>query len=79
MRVLFTDKLKERSKKHIEGKVSSSVLHLGDHVLVRNLTPRGGTVKLCNHWVSVAVKLEQGREKSRIVHRNLLLLCDHFS
>ena len=41
---------KERSKRHYDGKVRSSVLYPGDRVLVRNLTLRGGTGKLCSHW-----------------------------
>ena len=55
-------------------------------------TPRGGTGKLRNHWEEsihvvirqvgeeipvYEVKPEQGRGRSRILHRNLLLPCDH--
>lgn len=43
-------KCAERSRKNYDSKVRSSVLHEGGHVLVRNMTPRGGTGKLCNHW-----------------------------
>ncbi|XP_019201938.1 uncharacterized protein LOC109195011 [Oreochromis niloticus] len=82
----------DRSKKHYDGKVRSSVLYPGDRILVRNLTPRGGMGKLRNHWeqdihvviCQVAeglpvyeVKPEQGRGRSRIMHRNLLLPCDY--
>ena len=82
----------ESSKRHYDGKVRSSVLHAGDRVLVRNMTPRGGTGKLRNHWEEsihvvirqvgeeipvYEVKPEQGRGRSRILHRNLLLPCDH--
>ena len=82
----------ERGKKHYDEKVKSSVLCPGDRVLVRNLTPRGGTGKLRNHWEETIhvvirqvgedipvyeVKPEQGRGRSRILHRNLLLPCDY--
>ncbi|XP_034557826.1 uncharacterized protein LOC117825942 [Notolabrus celidotus] len=82
----------DRSKRHYDGKVRSSVLHPGDRVLIRNLTPRGGTGKLRNHWEEnihvvvrqvgkdipvYEVKPEQGRGRSRNIHRNLLLPCDH--
>ncbi|XP_030601462.1 uncharacterized protein LOC115791517 [Archocentrus centrarchus] len=85
-------KAAERSKKHYDGKVRSSVLCPGDRVLVRNLTPRGGTGKLRNHWEQdihvvirqvaeglpvYEVKPEQGRGRSRTMHRNLLLPCDY--
>lgn len=85
-------KAAERSKRNYDGKVRSSVLYPGDRVLVRNMTPRGGTGKLRNHWEEsihvvvrqvgenipvYEVKPEQGRGRSRILHRNLLLPCDH--
>ena len=85
-------KATERNKRNYDGKVRSSLLCPGDRVLVRNLTPRGGTGKLRNHWedsVHVVlrqmgegipvyeVKPEQGRGRSRVLHRNLLLPCDH--
>lgn len=87
-----TRKVTERSKRNYDGKVRSSILYPGDRVLVRNLTPRGGTGKLRNHWedgVHVVVrqmgegipvyevKPEQGRGRARVLHRNLLLPCDH--
>ncbi|KAK0156234.1 hypothetical protein N1851_000487 [Merluccius polli] len=63
-----------------------------DRVLVKNLTPRGGTGKLRSFWeenIHVVIrkvgeeiqvyelKPEQGRGRSRILHRNILLPCDH--
>lgn len=85
-------KTAERNKRNHEGKVRSSVMHPGDRVLVRNLTPRGGTRKLRNHWEDTIhtvirrvgeegpvyeVKLEGGKGRSRVLHRNLLLPCDY--
>lgn len=81
-----------RSKRHYDSKVRSSVLQPGARVLVRNLTPRGGPGKLRNHWedtvhtvvrqVSTDIPVyelrpEKGKGRSRILHRNLLLPCDH--
>lgn len=81
-----------RSKKHYDSKVKSSVLQPGDRVLVRNLTPRGGPGKLRNHWEDIIhtvvrqvskdipvyeLRPEKGKARSRILHRNLLLPCDH--
>lgn len=40
----------ERGKRNHDNKVRSSVLEEGDHVLVRNMTLRGGTGKLRSHW-----------------------------
>ncbi len=68
----------------------SSTLKPGDHVLVRNLTPRGGPGKLCSHWEDMiyvvngrkgpdspvyAVEPLQGTGRKRVLHRNLLLPC----
>ncbi len=39
-----------RSKKHYDRKLGSTTLYPGDRILVRNLTPRVGMGKLCNHW-----------------------------
>ncbi|CAI5660215.1 unnamed protein product [Oreochromis niloticus] len=80
-----------RSKRH-DSKVKSSVLQPGDRVLIRNMTPRGGPGKLRNLWEDVVhtvvpqvsrhipvyeLRPEKGKGKSRILHRNLLLPCDH--
>lgn len=81
-----------RNKKYYDKKLRSTTLYPGDRILVRNLTPRGGTGKLCNHWEETIhtvvrqvkenlpiyeVKPELGKGRSRILHRNLLLSCDH--
>lgn len=85
-------KAAQRNKRNYDGKVRSTVLSPGDRVLVRNLTPRGGPGKLRNHWedsIHVVVKQvgndvpiyelrpEHGKGRSRVMHRNLLLPCDH--
>lgn len=82
----------QRNKRIYDGKVRSSVLYPGDRVLVRNMTPRGGPGKLRNHWEDAIhtvvrqvgedlpiyeLRPEHGKGKSRILHRNLLLPCDH--
>ena len=81
-----------RSKRLYDSKVKSSVLQPGDRVLIRNMTPRGGPGKLRNHWEDVVhtvvrrvsedipvyeLRPEKGKGRSRILHRNLLLPCDH--
>ena len=81
-----------RGKKNYDKRVRSSVLQVGDRVLVRNLTPRGGPGKLRAFWdddihVVVArkgegspvyeVRPESGKGSSRTLHRNLLLPCVH--
>lgn len=81
-----------RSKRHYDSKVKSSVLQPGDRVLIRNMTPRGGPGKLRSHWEDTIhtvvrqvskdipvyeLRPEKGKGRSRILHRNLLLPCDH--
>ena len=81
-----------RSKRHYDCKVKSSVLQPGDRVLIRNMTPRGGPGKLRSHWEDIIhtvvrqvskdipvyeLRPETGKGRSRILHRNLLLPCDH--
>lgn len=80
------------SKRNYDKKMRSTVLNPGDRVLVRNLTPRGGTGKLRNHWEDTIhtvvkqvkenlpiyqVQPEQGRGRVRVLHRNLLMPCDY--
>ncbi|XP_052008777.1 uncharacterized protein LOC127661875 [Xyrauchen texanus] len=82
----------QRNKRMYDTKVRSSVLCPGDRVLIRNMTPRGGTGKLRNHWEDTIhtvvrqvgedvpiyeLRPEHGKGKTRILHRNLLLPCDH--
>ncbi len=85
-------KTAERNKRNYDGKVQGSVLCPGDRVLVNNLTPRGGTGKLRNHWEDVVhtvvrqvggegpiyeVRPEQGKARSRVLHRNILMPCEY--
>ena len=81
-----------RGKRNYDKRMRSSALQMGDRVLVRNLTPRGGPGKLRSFWedkihVVVArkgegspvydVRPESSEGPSRTLHRNLLLPCDY--
>ncbi|KAL6471946.1 hypothetical protein MHYP_G00205960 [Metynnis hypsauchen] len=82
----------DRNKRNYDTKVRCTDLQPGNRVLIRNLTPRGGTGKLKSYWeegVHVVirqvgkdvpiyeVKPEQSRGRSRVLHRNLLMPCEH--
>jgi hypothetical protein len=80
----------EKFNKH--GKqLKSSLLRVGDRVLVRNMSERGDPVKLRSFWepkIHVVsrrmaddspvyeVKPENGSGKARVLHRNMLFQCD---
>lgn len=81
-----------RGQKNYNQRTWSSVLEPGDHVLVRNLTPRGGTGKLRSHWEDMihvvkgrkcpdspvyVIEPSQGTGRRRVLHRNLLLPCPY--
>ena len=80
-----------RRKKLYDKKAISGELSPGDRVLVRNLQRVNGPSKLRSYWedkVYVVVKQkapnipvyevqpENGKGKSKVIHRNLLLKCD---
>ena len=81
-----------KAKQPHEPKVNSTVLLPGDHVLVRNLSERGGPGKLRPHWEKTIhvvvrrltdespvyqVRPATSKGKVRNLHRNLLLPCDY--
>lgn len=86
------DKGAARGKANYDKKVLGRDLQPGDRVLLRNLTHRGGTGKIQSYWEDQVfrVKNRKGNDspvhqispenrvgRDRVVHRNLLLPCDH--
>lgn len=82
----------ERGQKHYNQRAWSSVLEPGDHVLIRNLSERGGPGKIRSYWESKVhvVKERRGANspvyvvkpldeegRERTLHRNLLLPCPY--
>lgn len=80
-------KTPERGKEYY----NKRVFQLGDRVLVRNFTERGGPGKLQSHWEHVIhvvadrighqslvqrVKPESRGGRTRVLHRNLQLPCN---
>ena len=83
-------KAQERQKHNYDLKVRSAVLHCGDRVLVK-ITAFDGKHKISDKWEStpyiviaqpnssipVYIVKEEGSERRRTVHRNLLLPIGH--
>lgn len=79
----------KRSRDYYNQRAWSSTLKPGDHVLVRNLTPRGGPGKLRSHWEEVVHVVRESKGpvyiveplntagRRRVLHRNLLLPCPY--
>ncbi|XP_026156435.1 uncharacterized protein LOC113126568 isoform X2 [Mastacembelus armatus] len=81
-----------RGQKNYNQRTWSSALKPGDHVLVRNLTPRGGPGKLRSYWEDAVHVVKEkkgpgspvyvvepllGSGRKRVLHRNLLLPCPY--
>ena len=83
-----------RGKKHYDKRTFGACLDVGDRVLVRNVSERGGTGKLRSYWeddvyvvtakknpdipvYTVETESKRVKKKVRVLHRNLLLPCDH--
>ena len=89
-----SNKSAARGKKHYDKKIYGACLDIGDRVLVRNVSERGGTGKLRSYWendiyvvvgkknadipvYTVETESKRAKKKVRVLHRNLLLPCDH--
>ena len=85
------NKSAKMGKKAHDKRIFGANLRIGDRVLVRNMSERGGTGKLRSYWEQdihvvvmkkydnipvYTVKPEKGG-KERTLHRNLLLPCDY--
>ena len=81
----------QHNKYHYDKKVHFTNLDIGDRVLVRNLTPKGGPGKLRSYWENEVpiitakkgdnpvyeIVPEGTKRKPRVLHRNLLLPCPY--
>lgn len=85
-------KCARRGQRNYNQHAWSSTLEPGDHVLVRNLAPRGGPGKIRSYWEDTVyvitgrkgpdspvyvVEPLQGVARKRVLHRNLLLPCPY--
>ena len=79
----------EKSKERYDHKVYGTPIAVGDQVLIRNLSERGGTGKLRSFWQDeIFTVVQQMNElpvykirsnvtrNEKVVHRNLMLKCD---
>lgn len=81
----------ELGKVQYDKRIRHNTLYEGDRVLVRNLSDRGGPGKLRPYWEQeifvvtqkrkdmpvYEVRSENGGERSRVLHRNLILPCSY--
>ena len=82
----------ETGKRAYDKKMFGATLEVGDRVLVKNMSERGGTGKLRSYWENdvhvivskksndmpvYVVKAENGTGGERVLHRNMLLPCQH--
>ena len=88
-----SDLSNRQGKKFYDNRARGKPIDIGDRVLVRNLTPRGGTTKLNSHWEEKIYVVTDKRQdipifkvkpvdssgKERILHRNLLIKCNQLS
>ena len=82
--------LQRNSNSNYDKKIFGSTLTPGERVLLKNLSERGGTGKLKSYWENdiyevvfchpklpiYQIKPENGGNKIRTVHRNLLMKCN---
>lgn len=85
------EKSREQNKCSYDQKIHGNAIEVGDKVLLRNLSERGGTGKLRSHWedtVYIVTKkaenipvfdikpVDGSNSKSKRVHRNIIMPCN---
>ena len=83
--------IQSSGKKQYNQRVYGEDIGVGDRVLLKNVSERGGTGKLRSFWEETVYKImekkqgipvfvivpENGEGKSKTVHKNLLMKCQH--